>query len=84
MLVFRNGNWKSIEVALSDPILTQGHRQEAAAFIASRMERGYSLVSATADAEKMLYTRLYPELFSREQHSAPKNYKEKGGVKEEA
>jgi hypothetical protein len=73
MLVFRNGIWKTVEVALSDPLFTEGHRREAAAMIASRMEKGESLVSARAEAEKILYSRLYPELVSREQHGAPKN-----------
>ena len=73
MLVFRNGTWKTVEVELSDPILTEGHRLEAAALIASRMEKGDSLVSATAEAEKVLYNRLYPQLVSREQHRTPKN-----------
>jgi hypothetical protein len=73
MLVFRNGTWKTVDVALSDPILTEDHRREASALIASRMEKGDSLVSATAEAEKMLYGRLYPDLVSREQHRSPKD-----------
>jgi len=73
MLVFRNGTWKKVEVKLSDPIFTEGHRREAAALIASRTEKGDSLVSATAEAEKVLYGRLYPNLVSREQHGSPKN-----------
>jgi hypothetical protein len=73
MLVFRNGTWNTVDVAFSDPILTESHRREAAALIASRVEKGDSLVSATAEAEKMLYGRLYPGLVSREQHRSPKD-----------
>lgn len=73
MLVFRNATWKTVNVALSDPLFTEGHRREAAALIASRMEKCDSLVSATSEAEKALYKRLYSQLVSREQHGTPKN-----------
>ena len=64
MLVFRSGVWKTIPVIFSDPMFTEGHRREAAAIIASRVEKGGSLVSATAEAEKTLYLRLYGGLVS--------------------
>lgn len=72
MLVFRNSLWRSVPVILSDPIFTQGHKQEMAASIASQMDAGISLVSATAEAEKTLYMRLYG-LVLRKEHSRPEN-----------
>ena len=62
MLVFRSGTWKTIPVVFSDPMFTEGHRREAAAIIASRVEKGGSLVAATAEAEKTLYLRLYQQV----------------------
>ena len=84
MLVFRSGLWRSVEVSLSDPIFTDAHRREAAAMIASYMEAGVSLVAATAEAEKILYLRLYKGLVMRKEHCTPKNKKEEGCVKEES
>jgi hypothetical protein len=76
MLVFRSGVWRNVDVALSDPIFTEGHRREAAAMIATAMERGISLVAAIAEAEKTLYLRLYSGLVMRKEHSTPENKKE--------
>lgn len=83
MLVFRSGAWRTVQVVLSDPLLTEGHRREAASMIAAKMDKGASLTAATAEAEKTLYLRLYPGLKScagsttvsvlREEHGAPKN-----------
>lgn len=58
MLVFRNGRWLDVPVNVSDPIFTEGHRREMASMIASRVE-SRSYASALADAEKVLYERLY-------------------------
>jgi hypothetical protein len=65
MLVFRSGTWTTTPVVLSDPIFTEGHRREIASIIASRMEKGDSLVAATAAAEQALYLRLYGGLVMR-------------------
>jgi hypothetical protein len=58
MLVFRNGRWLDVPVNVSDPIFTESHRREMATMIASRIE-SCSYASATAEAEKLLYERLY-------------------------
>ena len=58
MLVFRNGKWLDVPVNVSDPIFTEGHRREMATIIASRVESS-SYASALAEAEKVLYQRLY-------------------------
>ena len=84
MLVFRSGIWRSVDVPLSDPIFTEGHRREAASMIASSMEGGSSSVTAIAEAEKVLYLRLYKGLVVRKEHCAPKDKKEEGCVKEES
>lgn len=74
MLVFRSGQWHDIDVNLSDPIFTEGHRREAAAMMASLIEKGVSLVSARAEAEKTLYSRMYSIL--RKEHCSPEDKKE--------
>ena len=76
MLVFHSGAWSDIQVSLSDPIFTEGHRREAASMIASYMKKGISLVAATAEAEKTLYLRLYSGLVMRKEHGTPENKKE--------
>jgi hypothetical protein len=58
MLVFRNGKWLDVPVNVSDPIFTEGHRREMATMIASRVESS-SYASALAEAEKLIYGRLY-------------------------
>ena len=58
MLVFRNGKWLDVPVNVSDPIFTEGHRREMATIIASRVETS-SYASALAEAEKLIYGRLY-------------------------
>lgn len=73
MLVFRSGGWRNVQVVLSDPLFTEGHRREAASMIAASMDKGASLVAATAAAENALYLRLYPDLAIREEHSTPEN-----------
>ena len=73
MLVFRSGSWTDIPVNLSDPLFTEGHRREAAALIGTRLAGGVSLAAATAEAEKILYMRLYPELVMRKEHGTPEN-----------
>jgi len=76
MLVFRSASWHSIEVNLSDPLFTDAHRREAAAMIVTSVQRGISLAAARADAEKILYMRLYDSLVMRKEHGAPENQKE--------
>jgi hypothetical protein len=72
MLVFRSGAWRSVQVVLSDPLLTEDHKRYAASIIASRLEKGDSLHSATVEAEKSVYLRIYRDLrVSREEHRAP-------------
>ena len=74
MLVFRNGSWRSVQVVLSDPLFTKSHKRRAASMIASRMDKGDSLHSATLEAEKTLYLRIYDDLHvSREEHSTPQD-----------
>ena len=73
MLVFRSGAWRNVQVVLSDPLFTEGHRREAASMIAASMDKGASLVAATAAAENALYLRLYPDLAIREEHGRPEN-----------
>jgi hydroxymethylpyrimidine/phosphomethylpyrimidine kinase len=75
MLVFRSGSWRNVQVVLSDPLFTDGHRREAASIIAARMGKGASLVAATAAAEQVLYSSLYAELVTREEHGPPENSK---------
>lgn len=59
MLAFRGGVWASVNVALSDPLFSEGHRREAAAIIATEMKKGLSVQAATAEAERILYKRLF-------------------------
>jgi hydroxymethylpyrimidine/phosphomethylpyrimidine kinase len=73
MLVFRKGTWYTVDVHLSDPLLTEGHKRTAASIIASRLEKGSSMIAATAAAEKTLYLQIYSGLLSREEHGPPKN-----------
>ena len=63
MLVFRRGVWQTIDVPLSDPMLTPGHKAAAAAIIAN----GLSLEKA----EQLLYEQLLG--ISREEHNTPEN-----------
>lgn len=62
MLVFRKGQWYTIEVPLSDPLLSEHHRQELASTAVSWIVRGASFTTAIAEAEKALYMRLYRKL----------------------
>jgi hypothetical protein len=67
MLVFRKGTWLTIEVPTTDPLCSEAHRQELAASTAMYMEKGLSMQAASAEAERILYERLYPGLLiSRE------------------
>ena len=62
MLVFRKGVWLSVEIVLSDPLFSEGNRMEAASIAATAMEKGLSVQAATAEAERILYGRLFPGL----------------------
>lgn len=59
MLSFRGGAWSSVNVALSDPLFSEAHRREAAAIVATGMKKGLSVQAATAEAERILYERLF-------------------------
>ena len=82
MLTFRNGVWRSVNVVLTDPLFSEAHRLQAAAIVATGMKNGLSVQAATAEAERILYERIF--LVPREQHRAPKHKEEKGSVKKEA
>ena len=73
MYAFRNGTWRHVNIALSDPLFSEEHRREAAAIVATKMEKGVSLQASTAEAEKILYSKLFPRLVSGKQHGAPEN-----------
>lgn len=62
MLNFRGGKWTSVNVALPEPLFSEGHRRQAAASIATGMAKGLSVQAATAEAERILYERLYAGL----------------------
>jgi hypothetical protein len=76
MLVFRHGTWVTVNVPLSDPTLTPGHKRFAAAVAASALVRGASPSVALAAAEQRLYEDV---VFggalgvSGKQHDAQKN-----------
>ena len=73
MLSFRSGTWALVNVALTDPLFSEGHLLQAAAIIATEMKKGLSVQAATAEAERILYERIYGTLVPREQHGSPKN-----------
>jgi hypothetical protein len=82
MLTFRDGVWSNVDIVLWDPIFSEEHRLQAAAIVATGIKNGLSVQAATAEAERILYERMY--LISREQHGAPKDKEEKDSVKKEA
>jgi hypothetical protein len=57
MLVFRNGEWRDVPVNLTDPLFSEAHRLQAAAIIATAMEK-LSVQAATSEAERILYKQL--------------------------
>jgi hypothetical protein len=59
MLIFRRGKWHAIQILLSDPMLTEGHKWTAAALVANGLVKGASVETATAAAEKTLYEKIY-------------------------
>ena len=59
MLMFRGGVWSSVNIVLSDPLFSEGHLLQAAASVATGVKKGLSVQAATAEAERMLYKRLY-------------------------
>jgi hypothetical protein len=46
---------------------------EAASIVATEMEKGLSVQAAIAEAERILYGRLFPGLVAREQHGSPQH-----------
>ena len=73
MLVFRKGVWRAVEIVLTDPLFSEAHRMEAASIAVTAMEKGLSVQAATAEAERILYGRLFPGLVPREQHGSPQH-----------
>ena len=63
MLVFRRGVWHTIDVPLSDPMLTPAHKAAAAAMIANGL--------SVEKAEQFLYEQVLG--ISREEHNTPQN-----------
>jgi hypothetical protein len=59
MLTFRSGVWSVVNVALSDPLFSEAHRLQAAAIVATGIKNGLSVQAATAEAERILYERLF-------------------------
>ena len=59
MLVFQSGAWHDITLPFSDPMLTDAHKQWAAAVVVRELKRGVSMREATGLAEAALYERLY-------------------------
>jgi len=57
--VFRKGQWRTVELPYSDPILTPDHKQWAAAIVATEIVKGTSQQEAELLAEKRLYERIY-------------------------
>jgi hypothetical protein len=82
MLVFKRGEWVTVDTSIfSDPALSFGQLQYAAAIIADELARGASQQKAVMTAETRMYERIYPELrVSREEHCAPENEKKDGRV----
>jgi hypothetical protein len=63
MLVFKRGQWIEVELSFSDPALSFGQLQYAAAVVAEEMGRnGASQQAAVQTAEKRMYERVYPGL----------------------
>ena len=65
MLAFRNGVWRAIPIVLMDPLFSEEHRLQLAACAATSIEKGISLQASVAEAEKILYERIFPGLISR-------------------
>lgn len=73
MLFFRSGVWYDVEISLSDPLISEQHRMQLAAAVATDVQRGMSVQHAMAKAEAKFYERRFPGLVPREQHGTPKN-----------
>ena len=74
MLVFRKGQWISVSVPSTDPMLGTHHKQRLAAAIGTRVAKGQSVAAATQAAEAELYQEIFPGLrVLGEQHSGPKH-----------
>ena len=84
MLSFRGGVWRTVNVVLSDPIFSEEHRLQAAAIAATAQQKGLSVQASTAEAERVLYERLYGGLVPRKQHGSPQDQKKQGGVEKKA
>jgi 2,3-bisphosphoglycerate-independent phosphoglycerate mutase len=52
----------STEIALTDPLFSEEHRLQAAAIVATAVKKGVSVQAAMAEAERILYERLYSGL----------------------
>ena len=73
MHFFRGGTWHSVEISLSDPLISEAHRMQMGAAVATAVQQGKSVQQAMARAEANLYGRLFPGLVPREEHGTPKN-----------
>jgi hypothetical protein len=54
MLVFREGVWRDVQVPTADPLLSERHRMQMAAYM-TQVEKRRTI----SDAEAMIYQRLY-------------------------
>ena len=54
MLVFRQGVWRDVQIPTADPLLSERHRMQMAAYITQVQKR-----RTVSDAEAMIYKRLY-------------------------
>ena len=84
MLSFRGGMWRKVNVVLSDPVFSEEHRLQAGAIVATAMEKGLSVQAATAEAERILYRRLYGASVPGEQHCSPQNNEKEGRMEKKA
>lgn len=73
MLSFRNGTWSTIPCGVSDVLFSEEHKLQAAAIIATKLQKGLTLQASTAEAERILYQRIFPGLVFRKEHSSPQD-----------
>jgi hypothetical protein len=73
MLSFRNGTWSRVPCEVSDVLFSEEHKLQAAAIIATNLQKGLSQKASTAEAERILYQRLFPGLVFGKEHSTPKD-----------
>ena len=82
MLIFRGGNWITVEIPeYVDPSWGYGDCLKAALIVYDSMKKGKSFEEAWGIAECEIYALLG---VLRKEHGSPKNQKEEDRMKEEA